>query len=901
MSAAREWRVELSTRAAERVRGLEPPYRDVLRRSLDQLTEGLPSDAREGTEADGWTWEPRPGLLIRLLVHAERRVILVFAVEAEAARSSSDSPSRWSGLRWPTGLLMDVRGALRSLRRAPSFTIGVVLTLALGIGGASTVFGLVHTVFRGSLPFEDGDRVVRILSRSVATDGGDRLFNVTPRDFVLVRDGHRSFTGVVAQSGRSISLLGEGPAQRASAIGVSSGWSDLLGVQPILGRTFTPEEEALGRDAGVALLSHALWQQRFGGDPSAVGSDLLFDGGSARVVGIMPPRFSYPYDADLWTPWRPDPADWTTSSLNIVARLRPGADVPSAQLDVDALYADLRAESAGTAPNEGFGVRTSREDFIRTQAASLQSLAIAVFFLLLLVCVNVANLLLARGAARRQEIAVRAALGAGRARQIRAVVLESVLVFALGGVAGLALVPTLGTASSVLIPDVLRTQLDLSVRVGPALLGFTAAIVLVGGALAGWLGARTGRGSDLNGLLRSGGRGSTASSGRMRNALIVSELALSLVLLIGAGVLADHFRRLQTRDLGFEPVGVVTAQLPLQHERYDDPHARVRLYEEVRDALGRSGRVESVALTSVNPLCCGDWGARIRVEGLERPADAPPITIHHRYVSREYFEAMELPIVAGRAFDATDAIDTPLSVIIDEDLAARFWPDGDAVGRRISMDRDPVQWRTIVGVAARAHAEGDPRESWYLPFEQQPLGGSNEIVHLMIRGEGVDETLVRGTVADVDPALAVFGVSTMEEHRDERLAQDRIGAVVGLVFAGVGLLLAAVGLYGLLAYHVELRRRELGMRVALGATRVEISTWMLGQTGRLLAAGLGIGLVLAYGATQVVVSLVAGARPAPAGVVLALCGVLALTALAAMTIPTVRALGTDPATVLRND
>lgn len=903
MSVPREpWRVELSTRSAGRVRSLDPAQRDLLRRSLDQLSDGIPASARRSPEEEGWIWEPRPGELeIRLLVDTDQRVILVFGVELDPSRSAAAPRPRGPRLGWPTGVVMDLRGAVRSLRRAPSFTVGVVLTLALGIGGASTVFGLVHTVFRGALPFEDGDRVVRILSRSVSTEGGDRLFNVTPRDYLLVREGHRSFTGVVAQAGRSLSLIGDGPAQRASAIGVSSGWSELLGVRPIIGRTFTAEEEALGLEAGVALLSHSLWEQRFGADPSAIGSDLLFDGGSVRVVGVMPPRFSYPYDADLWTPWTADPADWTTSSLNVIARLRPGADVESAQADVDALYGELRADAPGTTPNEGFGVRTSRADFIRTQASSLQSLAIAVFFLLLLVCVNVANLLLARGAARRQEIAVRAALGAGRARQIRSVVLESILVFALGGLAGVALVPSLGAASSVLIPDVLRTQLDLSVRVGPALLGFTAAIVLLGGALAGWLGARSGQAGDLHGLLRSGGRGSTASSGRVRSALIVAELALSLVLLVGAGVLADHFQRLQTADLGFDPVDVVTVQLPLQHERYEEADARVRWYEDVRDVLHGAPGVEAVALTSVNPLCCGDWGVRIRIEGLERPEDAPPITLHHRYVSRDYFEAMRLPIVAGRAFDATDAIGTSPSVIIDEDLASRFWPNGDAVGRRISMDRDPAEWRTIVGVVARAHAEGDPRETWYLPFEQDPLGRSNEIVHLMVRGQGVDLSTLRATVGGVDPALAVFGAATMEELQEERLAQDRIGAVVGLIFAGVGLLLAAVGLYGLLAYHVELKRRELGMRVALGATRMEISSWMLGHTGRLLLLGLGIGLVLAYGATQLVMSFVVGARPAPVGVVLALCGVLTVTALAAMTVPTVRALATDPASVLRND
>ena len=489
------WRVELTRAAADAYASRGPVLRGPLDELLEGLADGVPAGAaRETTDPPCYRIEARDGQIVRVVFRATDRVALVVAIEGANRAEPSVARTRFAGVAgMASELVEEARYAARSLRRAPAFTLGVVLTLAVGLGGATTIFGLVDTVFRAPLPFEDGDRVVRLRSSSMTAAGDPFAFNVTPRDFALVRDGNRVFEGVVAQSGRSIALLGDGPPERASAIGVSRGWAELLGVRPHVGRTFTAEEQELGEDAGVALISHALWESRFGGDPEAVGRELRHDGGTLVVVGVLEPRFAYPYDAQLWTPWRGDETDWTDSGLNVVARLSPGVTPAEADADADRLYAALKAESPGVAPNQGFLVEPARDDFIREQAQARQSLALAVLFLLLLVCANVANLFTARMAARRREAALRVALGAGRARLFRSAVVEALLVFALGGAAGLAVVVLLGDAVSVLIPDVMRTQLDLgAIAIGPSMLLFTGGLSIVAGAATGSVAALRG-------------------------------------------------------------------------------------------------------------------------------------------------------------------------------------------------------------------------------------------------------------------------------------------------------------------------------------------------------------------------------------------------------------------------
>jgi len=897
------WEVQLGRGAADELRGMSPVARGAVSELLDALANGVPAEATlESSDPNVYMLESRSGHQVRLLVRPTERIVLVVSVKS-TERSAPTATRTGTIMSAVQDLAADVRFSLRSLRRSPAFTLGVIATLAIGLGGATTIFGLVDTVFRAALPFENGDELVRIRSRSSFPGGETFAFNVTPRDYHSIADEGQAFTGVVAQQGSSLTLLGDGVPQRVSSIGVTPGWASILGIVPHLGRTFSTEEEELGAASGVALISHALWENQFGGDPTVVGQTLRFDGSSVVVVGVLGPRFAYPYAADVWTPILLDRSDWTSSDLNVVARLAPGTSLERAQADTDRVYAALKTDTPGTAPNDGFQVATSRDDFVRDDARALQSLALAVAALLALVCVNVANLFTARAAARKRESALRAALGASSGRIIRGAMVEATLLFLAGGLLGLWMVIPLGDAVSVLIPSVLRTQLDLgSIVIGPRVIGFALGASLLAGLLSGWFASGWAARGDLQTVLRSGGRGTAARAGRLRDGLVVAELALSLVLLVGAGVLADHFQRLQRADLGFDTESLYSAQVSMEGERYADEGARDGLMVALQEQLAATPGASHAGLTSVNPLCCGDWGARLKIEGLERSEDAPPISVHHRYVTPEYFSSVSIPLVRGRNFSRDDRPGSPLVVIIDEALADRFWPGQDPVGQRIGMQQEEAPWRTIVGVARSAYAEGDERPQWYLPMGQEPLGRSNETLHLMVRTSSATPLQdMRAAVATVDPTLAVFGDSSMDALRLETIAQDRVGAVVAGVFAVAGLLLAALGLYGLLAYQVELRRPELGTRIALGAGRQQVAKTVVGHTVRLFAVGLVIGTGLAYALNAALVRTLEGARLANPGLYLALVLLLGASALVATLLPARAAMQVDPARVLQGD
>jgi len=903
VTTAPDYRVQLRKGAAEQFQSLTPVVRRSVSEAIDALSAGVPASAQtEPGELPMYRLRVGPDVTIRLLWKQDSKEVLVVSIDFRPLASAPQGRTQ-SAANIMLDLAADVRHSIRSLVRAPAFTVGVVMTLAIGLGGATTMFGLVDLVFRGNLPFEEADRLVRIRSKSVYPGGDVFAFNVTPRDHQLLFDGSGVFENVVAQSGSSLSLVGEGPAEYASVLGVTDGWAATLGVRPMLGRTFTSDEESLGRESGVALISHSLWERRFGADPSAVGRALLYDGGSMVVIGVMPPRFAYPYSADVWTPTRLDPSNWQSSDLNVVARLRPGFTIEQAEADSDRLYQNLKSESPGTAPLQGFQVASLRDDLIRDGASSLQSLSLAVFALLLLVCANVVNLFTARLSAKRRESAVRAALGAGRLRLMRTAVVESTILFMVGGAIGLLLTVPLGSGLNLLIPDTLRTEVDLgTLRLSGSVLLFAVTISVLAGALSGLVAAKWAARTELQSVLRSGSSGSTGSVSRLRNGLVIAELALSLVLLVSAGVLGDHSRRLENADLGFETSGLYTAQVSTETDRYGSDDARWALVESLQNSIGAQQGIAGVGITTVNPLCCGDWGASLRIEGLERAEDAPPITIHHRLVTAEYFSTLRIPLVRGRTFSPDDRPGSPPVVIIDEDLANRFWPNADPIGQRIGLAREGAELRTIVGVAAVAYAEGDPRETWYLPLSQDPTARSSETLHVMVRTFGAAPLgAIRSTVAAIDPALAAFGVSSMGDLRGEILSQDRLGALVAVVFATAGLLLAALGLYGLLAYQVELRRKELGTRIALGADGRQVARTVFDQAGRLFVVGLVLGAGLAFGLNTILAQVVDGVRMASPLLYAVLVALLAATALLAIALPARSAAGVDPARVLQGE
>lgn len=903
------WRVEVSAEARRGLVRLPWVVRRRVAATLDGMERrGLPPDAEPEGADTGTYWVHAGNVQLLVLENGSRETLLLVRVDEDPRSTPRELlnalplpglfRSRLGALL--DDVVLDVRFALRMLRRNPGFALMVVLTLSVGIGGSTALFGVVNTVFRGALPFLEGDRLVRLRDEAVTAEGHVRAYNMSPRDFDVIRAENRVFEDVVAQRGLGFVLTGE-RAERVAAVGVTRGWARTLGLTPVLGRVFTPDEEAQGVVSGVALLSYGLWQGRFGGDPDLVGREVTYDGGRLTVVGVMGGGFSYPYDAELWVPWLADPFDWRGHDLNVVARMRDGASLEGVREDMARLYAALEESSPETTPDSGIEVRSVRTDFVRDEARVVQALFAAVVFLLLLACVNVANLLTIRLMARRGEIGVRAALGAGRGRQLRHQLVETLLLFVAGGLGALALTALMGGFLTVLIPDVMRRQLSMDgIRLDGAVVGFALAVSVAAGLLFGLMAALRGARPDLQSLLK-GIRGSPRrGERRFQDGLVVTQIALSLGLLVGAGVMVDHFRRLQFQSLGYDLNNLHTLRITLEQERYTSGDARVRLVQALQERVRTRPGVGAVGATTVNPLCCGDWGAPIQIEGREPAPNGAPILVHHRNVTPGYFEAMGIPILRGRNLEAADRLSSPPVVVVDEAFARRFWPGQDAVGKRVRLDRPGSGWRTVVGVVPTVYREGDYEEAWYVPYYQAPEGRSSENVHLMVRGRGGTVDEARRAIAEIDAALAVHGVATMRSLRQRGLAQDRLGAVVTALFAAFALALAAFGLFGLLNYIVTLRSGEIATRVALGATRPGVAWLVVAHAALRLALGALVGLTLAFALNRVLASMVDGItwiRPLPLGL---LVSSLALAALGAAVAPALRAARIDPAMVLRD-
>lgn len=901
-----EWSVTVSAEAEQAIRDLHPRDQRRLARQLDVLAREGPG--RIGVPDRVGCWRVSAGRQAMLVAPAGDRALLLVRLEAVTGVDwvgalPLSQRSRLALARALGGLGTDTRATWRSLRRSPVFTGVVILTLALGAGGATATMGITHAVHRGALPFEGADRLYRIRNLSETSGGDVRSYNVSSRDVHLLREQTRNFDGIAAQHGYSLSLVGDGEAERVAATGVSPGWARIMGLRPMLGRVFTPEEEALGRDAGVALISASLWTRRFGGDRALDRLALRYDGGILRIVGVMPPRFAYPYDADVWTPWTFDADEWRSSGLNVVGRLKAGLTAQAARDDVERVHAAIRTDLRGTTSATGMEVATLRADLIRDGAGTVNALTVAVLCLLLLTCANVASLLAARFVTRRGEIGLRAALGARAGRQMRPLVIEALTLFATGGAVGLLLAGWLQRLLGVLMPESLRTE----VMVGHGLATGVAAVSLLGflaaGLVVGVVAAVRASRVDLASLVKEGShRASRRDDRRMFDVLVIGQLGLSLVLLVGAGALIEHFRRLSTADPGYDLAGVETFRLTLEQERYATADARLRLVQALEEGLGAEPDVAAVGITTVNPLCCGNWGAPVEVEGRPIPPDGVPPLVHHSYVSPGFFGVMRLALRRGEGFGPADQRGTPPTVVVDEALARSFWPDQDPIGKRIRVAREGQPWRTVVGVAPVVTKEGEFTAQWYLPYHQDPLGASTAQLHLMVRARGAGAAAsVRRAVHRIDPGLALHGVTTMTALAQERLAPDRIGAVVSGLFAAFGMVLAGFSLYGLLSYSIASRAAELGIRMALGASRRNIVSLVLHQAGVRLVVGLLAGCVLALGMNQVLRGLVAGVewvRPATLGGLL--CVLAAVAGLASL-FPVRRALALDPARVLNGD
>jgi predicted permease len=902
------WSIHLSAEAAAALRDATKSSAATIGAALDRLQQhgaaGLDVSASAGE------WSARVPVGDHVLTVAGRDgdtrivVVQIDLVERHVAHHAVDVlPLQLSTRRRLGGVLegldLDFRYTMRALRRTPVFTAMVVATLAIGLGGTTALLDVVQTVYREALPFGDGDRLMRVRNANTSPNGETRRYNLTPSDFELVRSRNGSFTEVVAMGGRSLSLTGVGYAERVSAVGVSPNWAQTLQLTPALGRTFTPDEERAGSAAGVALISYSLWQRRFAADPAVVGQTLRYDGGVLTVVGVMPPRINYPYDADIWTPWTFELGS-IVSSLNVVGRLRDGATLESAQLDAARIQAE-RVVAGTSRSATGFDIATARSDLIREEGRTVKALSAAVIFLLILACANVANLLVARFTTRRAELGLRAALGGRRDQQIRQMLLESLVLFGVGAIAAILVGGWLRTVLAVTIPDNLRTELGIDGGGGARIAAVAVAIALVCGVGVGLIAALRAVRVDPMTLVRQGGRGTVGRGDRrLFDVLVAAQLSLSLVLLVGASLLIGRFRDLSGAHPGYDLTGVSTMRITIEQDRYRDTASRYRLVSALEERLAAVPGVEAVGITTVNPICCGDWGAAIEIEGRPIQPNEPATLVAHSYVTPGYFRAMSIALRRGSAFERSDKPNGPLTVVIDEPFARMAWPGENPIGKRVRAARPNQPWRTVVGVVPVTEHDAEMRASWYLPYYQDPTGSSTEQLHVMFRGSAsVTMETMRDVVKGVDPALAVYGTNSMESLWRERTSQDRLGAIVAGVFAAFGLLLAGFSLYGLLSYAVELRTSEMGVRMALGASRGAIVALVLRQAAARLVAGLALGLALAVGANQLLRSVVDGLEWVPWQTLLLLTGVMTVVSALAAAMPALRATRVDPIRSLR--
>jgi putative ABC transport system permease protein len=801
-------------------------------------------------------------------------------------------------------MLHDLHIALRGLRRVPGFAVVVVVTLALGIGATTAIYSVVNGVLLTPLPYPQPDRLVLVWEQN--PHRGSARNTVSPANYLDWRDRARSFSGLAAFTWTGITLTG-GTPEHVEGRAVTPEFFSVLRVDPAIGRTFTAEESAPGATK-VVVLSHGLWQRRFGGDSSIVGRTIAVAGGDVRVVGVMPASFqSMPLGLDqFWQPLGLDPADRERRGryAMVIGRLRDGVTAEAAQAEMTSIAADLAREHVDFNTGWGANVVTLTDQVVGRARPVLLTLLGAVSLVLLIACANVANLMLARTAARRRELAVRAALGASPRRLAREVLTESVVLAAIGGAAGVVLavwgVELLVTAAPAEVPRLAQIGVDGRV------LAVTAAVTLLVGILFGSPGA-LGRGSDeLAEDLHGAGRRATvgAEARRLRGALVVAQVSLSMVLLVGAGLLIRSLQRLTAVDPGFDASQLLTVAVDLPAATYPDDPRRSAFYTELLRRARAMPGVQSAAMIDFLPLAGPGSATSFTVVGRPAPAPGQVPVADIRVVDPQYFQTMRIPLRGGRIPDERDRVSAPPVVVINETMARSLWPGEDPVGRRVKVNMwDPDAETEVIGVVGdvrQDRLDGDRRAMIYYPAAQAPTISMN----LVLRTAGPPLDLaapMRAAVREIDSDQPVGQVTTMQSIVRLSIADRRFPMFLLSLFAGLAVTLAAVGIYGVLSYSVGLRSQEIGVRMALGARVTDILGMVLKQGGILVAVGGAVGLGSALALSRVLRGLLFGITPADPGTYLAVCLVLALVALGAMALPARRAAAVDPMRALKSE
>jgi putative ABC transport system permease protein len=823
-------------------------------------------------------------------------------------------------------MLQALRHAARGLLRAPGFSLVAILTLALGIGATSAMFTVVNRVVLDPLPFPGADRLV-LLWGSRPHEGQLELPFSQP-DFEDLRAGTRSYDGLAAWALGRANVTGQTDAEQVQFAVVTANVLDVLGVRPHLGRTLTAAEERPGAPP-VALISHALWQRRFAGAPDAVGASLTLDGRAVEIVGVLPAAFSFltfPAATDVWLPLGADPFAGRrfargARSMGVLGRLKDGVTIAQARAEAEGVAAQLAAAHPRFNTGRLITLVPLRDQVVRGVRDAALVLLAAVSLVLLIACANVASLQLARATGRQRELTIRAALGASRRRLVGHQLAESAVLAAAGGGAGILLaswlVDLLVTipyrTDSLFVPYAVPKA---AIGVDVVVLAFTAALTLATAFVFGLVPAWTASRPRVTDALRAGGR---ATPGRRqqgaRAALVVIEVALALVLLVTAGLAVRSFIRLQQVDPGFSPSGVLSLQMTLSRGRYGDPAAIARFYSEALERMRALPGVTGAAAVEYLPLSGLDARSGFYVDGRPAPARADAQQAHYRSISGGYFAVMRIGVAAGRAFSDRDAAGAPRVAIVNETMAKQYWPGENPIGRRVALDFETMKFhpdrppeidvpsgmREIVGVVRdirHGSLRSTPVPELYVPYQQRPTADMT----IVLRSPGDPLALAapaREVVRAMDPNQPIAHVETLSERLSASVAPPRTNFVLLSVFAAVALVLAMVGVYGLLSFTVVQRTPELGIRLALGGQPNDIRLLILREGLRLVLAGLLVGVPAALAVGHSLRTLLFGVAPSDAVTLLGASATLAAVAAIASYVPARRATRVDPIAALR--
>ena len=805
-------------------------------------------------------------------------------------------------------LIQDLRFGFQILLKKPSFTGIAILTIALGIGANTAIFSVVNSILLRPLPYANPEQLVLVWGK-IPTHGLDKL-NASVPEFIDYRDRNRVFSNVAVYSSLGQNLTDAGAPIRITATYVSADFFSVLNRSPLYGRTLYKDEDQSGHDP-VVILSYSLWQRQFGGDKNVVGQNIQLDGKSHKVIGIMPADFQFPDNTtEVWKPFSFDADDLSVDSrgshyLNLLARMKPGVDIKQAQADVTSIAEQMQNEHSNFyEEGSGWGATVIglHEEIVGDVRLLLLVLLGVVGFVLLIACANVANLLLARATSRQREFAIRTALGASRKQLIRQLLIENLLLSITGGTVGTLLAlwskDLLIALSPTSLPHTDFASLDVKVLL------FTLAISLFTGLLSGIIPALQATKLNLTEALQESSSKATSSKSQLRNLLVAGEVALALVLLIGAGLMLKSLYQLQRVDLGFNPNNILTMRISLPQSKYAQPTQQHAFFDELINRVEHLPEVNAAGLVNFLPFSGTGNRRNVSVEG--KPEN--PINVEFRLSNPQYFRALHCELRAGRLFDESDRANTPYVAVVNETFVRIFLPEGEPLGKRIRMggQNSPFPWLTVVGVIKDLkHKDVDAanQPEMYIPYAQPPLPNWNvQSVFLAVKTEKDPLSLltnIRGIVQEIDKDQPIYSVSTMQALVEGAVTPHRFNMFLMSSFSALALLLAAVGIYGVVSYVVSQRTREIGIRMALGAQSSNVLRMVLWQGMKLVSTGIGIGLLASFALTRLIKNLLFNVSITDPITFITGALILTIVALIACFVPAYQAARTDPMVALR--